>query len=78
MGPPRPRRRATDHAHEEYWRKDDHNRYEDKTAAEIHALREDVKSFSQKFAWLMGVLAVLVFIANAFSVYVLRVLLPPN
>lgn len=78
MGPPRPQRRVSDHVHEQYWTETDHDKYESRVEKELHELRADVKSFSHRFAWLMGALAVLVFLANAFSIYALRVLLPPG
>lgn len=80
-----PRRRVSDHVHPEYWTETDHNRFEDRVAKEVHDLRTevrslgaDLKALAARFAWLMGALAVLVFVANAVSIYILRAILPPN
>lgn len=71
-----PRRRITDHWHPEYWTEVDHNRFEDRVSKEIHDLRNEVKHLGTRFAWLLGALAVIVFIANAVSIYVLRLVGP--
>ena len=73
-----PRRRVTDHWHPEYWTEVDHNRFEDRVSKEIHDLRSEVKGLGHRFSWLLGALAVVVFLANLISIYVLRILLPPQ
>jgi F0F1-type ATP synthase membrane subunit a len=86
-GPPAtgPRRRVTDHVHPEYWTEADHDKFEARmdrhlegVQTEVKGLREDVHGLATRFAWLMGALVVVVFVANLLSIFVLRWVLPPN
>lgn len=85
-GPPTgPRRRAADHVHPEYWTELDHDKFEARVDRqlegvkhEVHGLRTDVHGLATRFAWLMGALVVVVFVANILSIFVLRFVLPPS
>jgi hypothetical protein len=74
----RPQRRIDDHIHPEYWTEMDHIRFEDRVSKELHDLKTEVKQLGSRFAWLLGALAVIVFVANALSIYVLRAIFPPQ
>lgn len=75
-----PRRRSTDnHVHPEYWSESDHNRFEDRIAAELVKMRAEMHEFGNKVAgqtnrlsWLMGALAVIVFVVNILVTVYLR------
>lgn len=56
-----PRRRASDHVHEDYWEVREQHRYEDKIANEIGGMRRDLKVLSDRVLLLMGGVAILAF-----------------
>jgi len=60
-------RRANDHLHPEYWSQRDHDRFEDRIAEQIHELREEVHLLATRMAWLLGAIAVLVFLIGLLS-----------
>jgi|GEM_PF-4870295 len=66
------------HFHPEYWTEVDHNRYEDRTAREIHELRNDVKALGQRISWLLGAIGVLVFVINLIAPLISRMLGLPS
>lgn len=59
-----PRRRTNDHLHPEYWTENDHIRFEDRVAKEIHDLRSELKVVGQRITALFAGLAVLIAVIN--------------
>jgi hypothetical protein len=74
----RPAREGNDHVHPDLWSEADHNRYEDRVADQLRALRAEVHSVVGRMAWIMGGLAVLAFLGPILVVVVLRFILPPG
>lgn len=68
----RPQRRFSDHhSHEEYWTRDEHYRFDDRVAAEmsgvkneLHKLRSDLTTLTTRVTLLIGGLALLGFLIN--------------
>ena len=57
-----PRRRASDHVHEEYWTMLEQHRYEDGIKEELRAINREVKSLSNRLLLLMGGIILLAFL----------------
>jgi len=60
-------RRIDDH---DLWTKADHNRYEDRIALELHALREDVGRLTLRVTLMIGGVGVLGFILPLIAPFV--------
>ena len=58
----RPQRRVTDHAHPEYWEESQQHRYEDRIAAELQGIKQEVSRLATRITMLMGAVAVLAFL----------------
>lgn len=56
-----PRRRADDHAHQDYWRTDQQHRFEDRMASELQEIKEEVRSLNGRLTLLLGALALIAF-----------------
>lgn len=80
-GRDRERRRAApvgDHVHPDAWTEDDHFRYEERVATELHAIRADVKSLARTVTLFLGALGVFTFLVPIVVVIALRVIMPPG
>ena len=59
---PGPRRRATDHVHDEYWEESQQHRYEDRIASELNGIKVEVGKLATRITMLMGAVAILAFL----------------
>lgn len=63
-------RRDADRNPSTIWTKRDHERFEDRIAAELRELRVEVDRLATRFTFLLGGLGVLVFVVNvAIAIY---------
>lgn len=57
-----PRRRVTDHFHQEAWTRTEQHRYEDRITDELKEIGQKLDGFGTRLTYLFGGLAVLAFI----------------
>jgi hypothetical protein len=53
--------------HPEYWTEADHNRFEDRVSLELHHVKQEVRSLSNRLTYMLGAVAILAFLLPMFA-----------
>lgn len=73
-----PRRRLSDHSHDEYWETSQQHRYEDRMAAELKGINDQLRSLTLRITLIMGAIGILAFVIPIVAPFIRSALGVPN